>query len=150
MKTCSDCGKAIEQNDQFTETCYNCQDYTITVFSEIGQTLSQLILITDLNSKISKANKFLRKVALFDSAKLFGVEPDEKVEKAEEYIDDPTELANALNEMLIENEDSSPKSEKFAAWTSFSLIQAIKELGATPDINFSSSKFFDSFPWNNA
>ena len=137
-KRCVMCGKDMVGEDEFTETCYHCQDKSMENFSLMSTNLNTMLLELEDNTEISEHKKQIRKVAVFEAIKLFGDTPEIEVNGADEYLDDTSVLIDALNEMLHELEMLA--ISELTAWKIYSVVNAIKEYGGTPELEFYKSK----------
>lgn len=137
-KRCVMCGKEMKGEDQFTETCYNCQDKSMENFPLIASTLNDILLDLEKNENLQENKKQVRAVAVYESIKFFGDVPEFEIIGADEYLDDTKVLVEALNDILEELEEVKVSEE--SAWKIYSLVHAIKEYGGNPVVEFYKSK----------
>lgn len=138
VKRCVLCGKDMSGEDDFTETCYHCQDKSLENFTLIASTLNSMLEAIDQNEDMAASSKNVRLVAIYEAIKFFGEVPVIEVAGADNYLDETHVLIQSLNDMIEEIEGDKISEEN--AWKLYSLVHAVKEYGGTPVLEFYKTK----------
>ncbi len=147
VRICVICGNELIHEDEYTNVCYRCQDKLLENFPLIGEILNSLLfeVINDLTMEEKERKR--RTLALYNVVRIFGEEPDINIENADDFLDNEAEIVNILNDILRENEEADIEG-KLGAWRSYALINAIKEVGGEPYIEFIDSKYHKYFKFD--